>query len=214
MGEDLRLLAFRERREGVADAPDILFGELAVLLPQVLAQRLEPGDGVDGLHLAAPVLGLAVGEDPDVRGDAGVVEDVEGQSHDGFQPVVLDDPAADVALALAGIAREEGRAVVDFRDAAAQGGALLHLGELVHQEHELAVAGAGDHLVVVVVAVLDDKTRVGDVTLSTQALQIRLPAFAIGRVGEHEVKFLGGETIRRQGGAELDVLRLGPLAFE
>jgi hypothetical protein len=63
---------------------------------------------------------LAVGEHPDVGGDAGVVEQVERQGDDGLQPIVLDDPAADVALALAGVAGEEGRTVVDLGDAAAQ----------------------------------------------------------------------------------------------
>ena len=59
--------------------------------------------GVDQLHLALAMLGLAVGEHPDVGGDAGVVEEVQGQGDDRFEPVVLDDPAADVALSLPGV---------------------------------------------------------------------------------------------------------------
>ena len=94
--------------------------QLAVLLAEVLAQRLEPLRGVDELHLALAVRGLAVGQHPDVGGDAGVVEHVERQGDDGLQPVVLDDPAADVALALAGVAGEERRAVVHLGDAAAE----------------------------------------------------------------------------------------------
>ena len=120
VGEDLRLLGLLEGEEGVADALDVLVGQLAVLLAQVLAQRLEPLRGVDELHLALAVLGLAVGQHPDVGGDAGVVEHVERQGDDGLQPVVLDDPAADVALALAGVAGEERRAVVHLGDAAAE----------------------------------------------------------------------------------------------
>ena len=72
--------------------------------------------------LAPPVLRLAVAEHPDVGGDAGVVEHVERQGDDGLEPVVLDDPAADVALALPGVACEEGTAVVDLGDAAAASG--------------------------------------------------------------------------------------------
>ena len=53
-------------------------GQLAVLAAQVLAQRLEPLGSVYELHLAQPLLGLAVGEHPDVGGDAGVVEHIEG----------------------------------------------------------------------------------------------------------------------------------------
>ena len=120
VGEDLRLLGLLEGEESVADAVDVLVGQLAVLLAQVLAQRLEPLRGVDELHLALAVRGLAVGEHPDVGGDAGVVKHVERQGDDGFEPVVLDDPAADVALALAGVAGEERRAVVDLGDAAAE----------------------------------------------------------------------------------------------
>jgi hypothetical protein len=93
------------------------------------------------------VLGLAVGEHPDVGGDAGVVEHVQRQGDDGLEPVVLDDPAADVALALAGVAGEERRAVVDLGDAAAERRVVLHLASHVGQEEHLAVAGAGDERV-------------------------------------------------------------------
>ncbi len=58
VGEDLRLLGLLEVEEGVADALDVLVGELAVLLAQVLAQRLEPLRGVDELHLARRCSGL------------------------------------------------------------------------------------------------------------------------------------------------------------
>ena len=100
-------------------------------------------------------LRLAVGEHPDVGGDAGVVEHVERQGDDRLQPVVLDDPAADVALALAGVAGEQRAAVVNLGDAAAERGALLHLGELVGQEQHLAVAGAGHQGVLGIARVLD-----------------------------------------------------------
>src|SRR5689334_998223 len=69
----------------------------------------------------------------------GVVEHVQGQGHDRFEPVVLDDPAADVALALAGIAGEQGAAVVDLGNAAAERRVVLHLGEEVREEKHLAV---------------------------------------------------------------------------
>ena len=139
--EDLALLVFLRGEESVADALDVRLAELAVFLAQVLAQRPVPLGGVDQLHLALAMLWLAVGEHPDVGGDAGVVEHVERQGDDCLQPVVLDDPAADVALALAGVAGEQGAAVVYLGDAAA---ARLHLGQLVGEEEHLAVAGAGD----------------------------------------------------------------------
>ena len=55
--------------------------------------------GIEKLNLALAALLLAVGDDPDVGADAGVVEHLLRQGDDGLQPVVLDDPLADVALA-------------------------------------------------------------------------------------------------------------------
>ena len=144
--------------------------------------------------LPLPVLRLAVGEHPDVGRDAGVVEHVERQGDDGLQPVVLDDPAADVALALAGVAGEERRAVVHLGDAAAERRAVLHLGEHVGQEEHLAVAGAGDERVLRIARVLDDEARVLDAVLAAHPLEVALPALAVGRIGEHEV-----ELARREG---------------
>ena len=56
---------------------------------------------------------LAVGDDPDVSADAGVVEHLLRQGDDGFEPVVLDDPLADFALAAARAAGEQRRAGED-----------------------------------------------------------------------------------------------------
>ena len=53
---------------------------------------------------------LAVGDDPDAGADAGVVEHLLGQSDDRFEPVVLQNPAADLALAGSGAAGEQRRA--------------------------------------------------------------------------------------------------------
>ena len=63
---------------------------------------------VDQLDLALAVGGFLVGDQPDVGVDAGVVEELIGQGDDGVEPVVLDDPAADVALAATGVTGEEG----------------------------------------------------------------------------------------------------------
>ena len=51
--------------------------------------------------------------DPDVGADTGVVEHLLWQGDDGLEPVVLDDPLADVALARARAAGKEGRAAED-----------------------------------------------------------------------------------------------------
>jgi len=116
VGEYLRLGCFLKVEEDAADALDVLGRQFAVLLAEVLAQRLEPLRGVDELHPALAVRWLLVGQHPDVGGDAGVVEEVERQCDDGFEPVILDDPAADVALALTRVTREQRRAVVYLGD--------------------------------------------------------------------------------------------------
>ena len=99
-------------------------------------------------------------------------------------------------------------------DAAAELGAVLHLGQLVDQEHELAVAGTGDEAELGIAVVLDDEARVADVALAAHALQVGLPTLAVGRIGEHEVELAGGEGVLREGRAEVEVLGLLALAFE
>ena len=102
-------------------------GDLAALVAQALAHRRPEGCRVDELHLALSRIRLPVADDPDIGADASVVEDLVRQGDDPLQPVALDDPAADVALALAGVAGEERAAVVHLSDAAAEGGLGVHL---------------------------------------------------------------------------------------
>ena len=220
IGEDFRLWRFLESEEGIADALDVLGGEFAVLLAHVLAQGLEPLGGVDELHLAFAMLGLPVREHPDVSGDAGVVEEVQREGDDGLQPIVLDDPAADVALTLAGVACEEGGAVVHLGNAAAERGVVLHLAEHVGQKEHLAIATPSDERVFGVAGVLDQEARIFDIlfgAFAAHALQVGFPALAVGRIGEHEVERAGAELVVRQGGegsAADDVVRFVAVAFE
>src|SRR5205823_14186322 len=65
------------------------------------------------LDLAPPRFRLVVREHPYVGADAGVVEELVRQRDDGLQPVVLDDPPANLALARARVAGEQRRAVED-----------------------------------------------------------------------------------------------------
>ncbi len=143
--------------------------------------------------------GLAVGQHPDVGSDAGVVEEVERQGDDGLQPVVLDQPTADVALALAGVAGEQGGAVVDLGDAAAQFGLGVHFRRHVGQEQHLAVAGAR-HQREFLALVHDLEAGVEYSILAAHGIQVFLPALAVGRIGEHEVEGLGREGVVGQGG--------------
>lgn len=56
---------------------------------------------------------FAVGDNPDIVSDAGVVEHLFEQSDDGLEAILLDDPLADVTLSGAGAAGEERRACED-----------------------------------------------------------------------------------------------------
>ena len=184
-------------------------------LPRFLRSGLNHWRGVDELDLALAVLGLAIGEHPDVGGDAGVVEHIERQGDDGFEPVVLDDPAADIALALPGVAGEERRAVVDLGDAAAERRVVVHLRGHVGQEEQLAVAGAGDEGQFLAL-VHHLEARVAHTVLAAHRFEVFLPALAVGRVGEHEVERLGRKGIVRKSGpfgAADDVVRLSPSPF-
>ena len=65
---------------------------------------------------------------------------------------------------------------------------------MARKEH-LAVAGAGDQGVLGIAGVLDDEARVAHSLLAAHALQVGLPALAVGRVGEHEVELAGREGV-------------------
>ena len=201
IGEDLRLLALLECKECAADVCDVFLGQLAVLLAEVLPERLEPLCGIDQLHLASALRRLAVAQHPHVGGDARVVEQVERQGHDRLQPVVLENPAADVALALAGVAGEQRRAVVHLGYAAAQRGSLFHLRQHARQEQQLAIARARHQRVFGVARVLDHEARVAHPLLAAHALQVGLPTLPVGRVGDHEVELAGRERVVGQRGS-------------
>ena len=95
-----------------------MVGEMAALVakaaPALRAAAGSPEPArVEQLNPAPAPFLLAIGDDPDVGADAGVVEHLFRQGDDRFQPVVLDQPAADVAFAGAGAAGEQRRAAED-----------------------------------------------------------------------------------------------------
>src|SRR3954462_7093474 len=103
-----------------ANPTDVIFREFTALFAEIPAQRSKPLRCVDKLNLALPVLRLPIGQHPDVSGYTGVVEHVRRQRDDGLQPIVGDNPPANVTLALASITCEKGRGVVYLRDAASE----------------------------------------------------------------------------------------------
>ena len=92
------------------------FGDFVALVVEALLHLPEEAACVDELHLAATLRRFAVRHEPDVGEDAGVVEELIGQRHDGVQPVVFDDPAANVGPSRSRFARKEWGAVEDDGD--------------------------------------------------------------------------------------------------
>ena len=146
--------------------------------------------GVDEHHPPAVAGGLLVPQQPDVGEDARVVEELVGQHDDRVEPVVLQDPAADFALARAAVAVGKRRAVEDDGDAAAALLRGLHLGEhglqeqqrpVVDARHAGLVAGLLQFPGFLLVAVL------------------AAPGDAEGRIAEHEIEaeFAFGKLVAR-----------------
>src|SRR5690606_5402610 len=86
-------------------------------LALLTAARSPDFTSIQELNLSFAALFLAVGDNPDVCADAGVVEHLLGQSDDRFQPIVLDEPLSNVALARAGASREHRRSAEDNGEA-------------------------------------------------------------------------------------------------
>ena len=120
--EDLAGLRFCQRAVLASHFIDGFFIQPAALVAEAAFHRREALTGVDQLNLALAVLLLAVTEHPDKGADAGVVEHLFRQGNDGFQPVVLDDPAANFAFTAARAAGEKRRAVED--DSGARAGLI------------------------------------------------------------------------------------------
>ena len=120
----------------------LLGRNLTPLVAEAPAHRRPERGGVDELH-PAPSLGrLPVADQPYVGGDAGVVEELFGERDQRLQEIVLQDEAADLALAAPRVAGEERRAVHDDRDARAAFVRRLRPREHVEEEQGLAVADA------------------------------------------------------------------------
>ncbi|MNN27444.1 hypothetical protein D3C81_1409800 [compost metagenome] len=70
---------------GLGDPFDMLWGKFTVFVAEIFAQFAIQQAGVDQLHLASALRRLVAGEQPDIGGDAGVVEQVVGQLDDGIE---------------------------------------------------------------------------------------------------------------------------------
>ena len=114
-------------------------GDVVALGADALAAWLKAVAGVNKLHLACTVGRLILAEHPDVGGDAGVHEHIGGKLDNAVQPVVFQNILPDVAGPAAGIAAEQGRAVLDNGHLAF----VCQLGKTVQHEKLLTIADLG-----------------------------------------------------------------------
>ena len=179
-------LAVGELAVGGDDQFPTGIGDVVALGADALAAWLEAVAGVNKLHLARTVGGLILAEHPDVGRDASVHEHIGGKLDDAVQPVVFQNILPDVAGAAAGIAAEQGRAVLDNGHLAL----VCQLGKAVQHKKLLTIADLGQ---------TGRKTpHLAPGGLGFHRLLLPLPVDAEGRVGDDVLEGESGELIFRQ----------------
>src|SRR6266508_5682046 len=160
---------------------------------------------VDQLNLSATRFAFSIRQNPEISRDASVVEKLVWQSYDGFQPVVLDNPAPDFRFAAVGVAREKRGAVEDNANAAAAFLRLAHFRKHVLKKKQRTI--------------IDARRARSEAALETQCVALLLdeallllPFHAQGRIGQHVIELLIRKTVFRERVAENDVI--GVLAFD
>lgn len=170
------------------DEPDAAVIEIDALVADVLAPLDKAAAGVDELHLARAVHGLVFGDEPDVGGNAGIVEQIRRQLHDGLHQIAFNHIAADFAGTAARVAGEQAGTILNDGHAAR---AILQLLDAVEHEQHLSVADGGQAgAEAPVVALLGFLLHVG---------LFALPVDAEGRVGDDIVEGMPGELVVVQG---------------
>ena len=86
--------------------------KFAIFISQVFPEFAVKLSGINQLNLSLAVRNLVVAEYPDLGGNSGIVKQVVGHLHDGFEPIVLDDVAANIAFATSSIAGKQAGSVV------------------------------------------------------------------------------------------------------
>ena len=171
-------------RNGVA----LFVRDLVALVAQGLTHFLEKTRGVHELNPALTTGGFTVGHNPQVGVDAGVVEELVRQGHNGFEPVVLNDPAPDFALARTGTAGKERRAVEDNGQARTTLFGWLHLADHVLQEQQRPVVNARQ-------SCAETPAESLFLVLAPDVVGLGLPLHAKGWIGEHVVELLSGKVV-------------------
>src|SRR5439155_23784922 len=98
-GEDPDVFALHEAPEERDDRLRLLEGNLPALVTKTLAHGNPEGRRVDELNFSPSLGRLAIGEYPDVGGNARVVEKLLRQRDQRLEPVGFQNEASDLTLA-------------------------------------------------------------------------------------------------------------------
>src|SRR5690606_29397656 len=112
----------------------MLRGKLTILVTQVFPEFAVKLSGIDKLYLAFAILGFVVAQNPDIGGNPSIVKEVVGQLYNGFEPIIFDDIAADIAFAPSCIPGKETGSVV-YGSNTGTHGTLVERFHLVHHLH-------------------------------------------------------------------------------
>ena len=169
---------------GFQDELDAGFVQIHALGTDVFAAFHKAFAGVDQLYTPAALHRLALGQHPDIGGNAGVVKQVGGQLYNGFHKVLMDKIAANLGRTAARITGKQRGAVLDNCHSAGAGFQLFHAVE--HKQHLTVRHGGQTGTETPVIAALGF------------GLHLRFLAFPVdaeGRVGNDIVKLIVAEGI-------------------
>lgn len=114
---DLAVFILFEIGIELGDGCAIFWADLITFVTKGFAELVTERRAIDELDLAFAFCSFVLGEDPDVGGDAGIIEEIGWQCDDGFDEVVFKHPPPDLTFARSSAAREEWTAV--FNDGSA-----------------------------------------------------------------------------------------------
>ena len=151
---------------------------------------MEDAGGINQLHIALAFRALVLGQNPDIGGDTRVVKQVGGQCDNGFQQILFQNPAANLAFARCRTARKQRTAVFDNRSATH---VVVHLVNSRLHKNQLGVAAARQTCTPA--SILAALKLVADSILLPGLGVFSCPRRAEGRIFQHEAHLDVGEAI-------------------
>ena len=146
--------------------------------------------GINQLHIALAFRALVLGQNPDIGGNTRVVKQVGGQCDNGFQQILFQNPAANLAFARCRTARKQRAAILDNSRTA---NLVVHLVNSRLHKNQLGVAAARQTCTPA--STLAALKLVADSILLPGLGVFSCPRRAEGRIFQHEAHLDVGEAI-------------------